>query len=283
MSVGGEKVEKRKICIGLNESFGLSYAEQLRLIKKIGFDGFFTKDCPEISELSALAQQLGLIYQSLHADFHRAAHIWRDGIRGSNAVISLMSVISTCAANKIPILVVHPFIGFDKPYLPTKQGLDNFRQCIDYAAEVGVNIAFENVEGQPYLEALMQTFRDYKNVGFCWDSGHELCYNKGTDMLALYGERLIATHLNDNLGISGDNISPNDDLHLLPFDGITDWGSACERLKKCGYAGPLTFEVKTHSKPDRHENDNYAAMPLEKYLTETFSRACKIRSLLDEK
>ena len=45
---------------------------------------------------------------------------------------------------------------------------------------------------------------------------------KGKDMLELYGDRLIATHINDNLGVSNSDgkIFRTDDLHLLPFDGI---------------------------------------------------------------
>ena len=44
-------------------------------------------------------------------------------------------------------------------------------------------------------------------------------------MLALYGEKLICTHLNDNLGIKDfeGKTTWHDDLHLLPFDGIADW------------------------------------------------------------
>lgn len=42
---------------------------------------------------------------------------------------------------------------------------------------------------------------DLDNVGFCLDAGHEMCYNHSADMLSLYGDRLIATHINDNLGI----------------------------------------------------------------------------------
>lgn len=44
-------------------------------------------------------------------------------------------------------------------------------------------------------------------------------------MLDKYGDRLIATHLNDNLGVSDfdGKVTWTDDLHLLPFDGIIDW------------------------------------------------------------
>ena len=134
------------------------------------------------------------------------------------------------------------------------------------------------------MSALMEAFKDYDNVGFCLDTGHELCYNHGQDMLALYGDRLIATHLNDNLGIRDFDgaITCIDDLHLLPFDGICDWQEVANRLHKCGFDGPLTFELNLNSKPGRHENDAYAEMPFERYLAEAFARACRVARLLQK-
>lgn len=42
-----------------------------------------------------------------------------------------------------------------------------------------------NVGGEAYLEESMSELRNYDNVGFCLDTGHEMCYNRGKDMLAL--------------------------------------------------------------------------------------------------
>ena len=100
-------------------------------------------------------------------------------------------------------------------------------------------------------------------------------------MLALYGDRLIATHLNDNLGISDfdGKIFWTDDLHLLPFDGIIDWKDAVIRLNKCGYNGILTLELSKTSKPGRHENDKYANMNISEYIAECYNRACRIAYL----
>ena len=92
--------------------------------------------------------------------------------------------------------------------------------------------------------------------------------------------RLIATHINDNLGIldfSG-SITWHDDLHLLPFDGIGDWADIVRRLR--GFDGPLTFELSTISKPDRHENDKYARLSPEEYIAEAYSRACRVAALV---
>lgn len=124
----------------------------------------------------------------------------------------------------------------------------------------------------------MEHYADNGSVGFCWDSGHEMCYNHSHDLLELYGNRLLLTHLNDNLGISRYDGKTfwTDDLHLLPFDGIADWDYNTERLKSSRRLEILNFELNINSKPERHENDAYTAMPPELYFAEAYKRACKI-------
>jgi sugar phosphate isomerase/epimerase len=92
---------------------------------------------------------------------------------------------------------------------------------------------------------------------------------------------LIATHINDNLGVKDffGVITWIDDLHLLPFDGVKDWADAVDRMNACGYQGELTFELNLASKPDRHENDSYAQMPFVLYLAEAYKRACRVATL----
>ena len=150
--------------------------------------------------------------------------------------------------------------------------------CLPCAKELGIKIAFENTEGDEYLAALMEHFENNGSVGFCWDSGHEMCYNRSVDLLAKFGDRLIMTHLNDNLGIGSfdGEITWKDDLHLLPFDGVADWDHNISRLQKSRYMPILNFELKVSSKPDRHENDIYMQMSPEQYFTEAYKRACKI-------
>ncbi|MCR5681236.1 MAG: sugar phosphate isomerase/epimerase, partial [Clostridiales bacterium] len=97
-----------------------------------------------------------------------------------------------------------------------------------------------------------------------------------------YPGRLIATHINDNLGIRdyGGRTFWYDDLHLLPFDGVGDWEDIARRLAV--FDGPLTFELTTHSKPDRHENDKYAKLTPEEYLAEAYARACRVATLVQK-
>lgn len=222
-----------------------------------------------------------MIYQSVHAPFIGVDALWEeDNEKAEKIVEKLMFSLKQCIRYEIPLLVMHAYIGFNK-HSPTQLGVDRFGKIVKFAENSGVKIAFENTEGMEYLDYLMEAFKNEKHVGFCFDSGHEKCYNYSIDMLAKYGNKLLGTHLNDNLGIKSlDNkIIWTDDLHLLPFDGIADWNDVVKRISITGFEGPLTFELNLSSKPGRHDNDKYKSIPIEQYLSESYARACKIREL----
>ena len=273
------------MAMGTSEAYGVPIDEQIRLLKKTGFEGFFTPWKPEypINEWASLARELGMIYQSIHAPFGGVADLWRsDKEKAQAAEKELIDCIHSCSENGVGLMISHCYIGFDGIVDITEEGLSRYGRIIDEAERCGVNIAFENTEGEEYLFALLDKFGDRKNVGFCLDTGHEMCYNFGKNLLEFFGDKLIATHINDNLGIKDYNgkIFWHDDLHLLPFDGIRDWKETADRLRKCGYKGILTFELCKSSKPDRHENDKYDRMPLEEYFAESYARACRFAAMI---
>ncbi len=272
---------KQKIGISVGARYEKPAVEVIEMLKKIGFDAVsleWGKGCVP-ADAADKALEVGLEIQSLHAPFNKSDDMWsEDEAISEPAIIELFSALDFCKEYKIPVMVMHTWIGFDYDENPTQKGLENYGRVVDKAAEYGVKIAFENTEGKEFLDALMEHFKDNDTVGFCWDSGHEMCYNYSEDLLAQYGDRLIMTHINDNLGISDFNgrIYWTDDLHLLPFDGIGDWDENVLRLKKSRKIDVLNFELCIGSKPDRHENDIYGEMGLEKYFTEAYKRACRI-------
>lgn len=271
---------KQKLCLGLMPSLPETPEEQVKLIKAAGFEGIFAdwSATGSLDEVAKAVKEEGLIFQSIHAPFKRAADMWHENEEKAEAAVAeLIACLDDCKRLCVPIMVAHAFIGFDE-HNPTPLGIKRFERVVKAAEEKGIKIAFENTEGEEYLDALMEAFKNNKNVGFCLDTGHEMCYNRSRDMLLSYGDRLIATHLNDNLGISRSDgeIFWTDDLHLLPFDGIADWEDIAARLDEWGFKDIMTFELTVSSKPDRHENDKYAAMPTEQYLAEAYSRACRV-------
>lgn len=277
---------KHLLCMNASPAFGCEIEEQIKMLRATGFDAFFTpweRDFP-IKKWAAVAKETGMIYQSVHAPFNKTADLWRDDKEKAElALQEITDCIHSCSDNGIELMISHCYIGFDGIVDITNEGLWRYGRIVEEAEKCGVRIAFENTEGIEYLSALLEAFRNNKNVGFCLDTGHEMCYNFGCDLLEKWGDRLIATHINDNLGIKdyNGNITWHDDLHLLPFDGIRDWDELAKRFVACGYDGILTFELNKHSKPGRHENDIYERMSLQDYFTASFIRACRFASRLD--
>lgn len=271
-----------KMCLGINSQFGCSPKEQIDIFKKTGFEAFFidwNRDT-DIKELKQYADMHEMIFQSIHAPFAKAADLWKNDKDSEAALNELLECLKDCAENDVPIMVCHAILGFDK-HSPNRYGVENYRRVVEKAKEYGVKIAFENTEGEEYLEELMSAFADYENVGFCWDTGHEMCYNRGKDMMELYGNRILCTHLNDNLGIKAydGTITWTDDLHLLPFDGIADWDGIVKRLNKYNYNDILTFELCKLNRPERHESDGYEKMSIGEYVAEVYKRACRVAML----
>ena len=276
---------KQKLCLALSNGFGIPYEEQIRLFKSTGFEGAaidLSDKNADAYKIAAAIKDEDMLVSYLHAPFNKSDDMWMDGEIGDIALAELLDCVETCSRLEIPAMVAHTFLGFDSDNVPTQIGIERYGALAVRANELGVKLALENTEGEEYLAALMKELSGIPSVSFCWDTGHELCYNYGKDMISLYGDKLSVTHINDNLGIRDyeGKITYIDDLHLLPFDGITDWDSVAKRIAGCGFDGPLSFELSINSKPNRHENDKYAAMPIESYIAEAYIRACRVADLV---
>lgn len=272
-----------KLCLGTGMGFDIPTEEQIRLIKKAGFDGFFTdaENIENLMKYAQIAKEENMIYQSVHAPFGKMHVMWEGTEEEAENVLSeLKNCVDSCEKIGVYLLICHVIIGMER-CTPNDTGAERFRRLCEYAKEKGIRIAFENTEGEEYLAAVMERCKDLDNVGFCFDSGHEMCYNFSRDMLSLYGDRLIATHLNDNLGMKDEKIKTwYDDLHLLPFDGIADWENIAGRLKKSTCPQCLTFELVSTNKPERNAHDKYQGMTFLEYVTEAYRRAEKFKNFL---
>ncbi|MBR2989241.1 MAG: sugar phosphate isomerase/epimerase, partial [Clostridia bacterium] len=235
---------KRQLCITLTSVGNETLEEKFRLIKEAGFDGFFEgyESDEQIDKLRKFAREYDLLFQSIHAPFHKAADVWREGEVGEIAIREIYDTVDSAFKHGVEVVVAHAYIGFDTGEKPTNIGVDRVGKLVEYAKERGVKVAYENTEGEEFLETLISALNGYDNFGYCWDTGHEQCYNYSQDTLAKYGKRVFATHINDNLGVRDFNgkTTWHDDLHLLPYDGIIDWRDAMARLVKTGFDGPLT-------------------------------------------
>ncbi len=274
------------LCINIETHYDIPLSEKLKTVKAAGFDAvFYDKErycgAKKSEAFAAECEKNGLIFHSIHAPFYGMDDIWHDESGELSKIIEadLYDSIDECYALGVPLVIMHAIIGMDR-CTPTDLGIKRLEKIIDYAVSKNITIGFENTEGEVYLKRIFDTFGIVPNVGFCFDSGHEMCYNYSRDLLKEYGNLLVSTHLNDNLGMTYlYNMTFLDDSHLLPFDGIRDWEKTALSLRRCGYSGMLTFELNPKSKPGRHANDIYSCLDYEQYIGKAFERADRFREL----
>ena len=258
----------------IHDSFGISLEQNLEIIKDAGFDCVFSSFSRELNVKEAVnkANSIGLKYETLHAPFKHCGleqnlnSMWSDGKNGDEYLKLLLECIDSCADNGIEKCVIHNAVSENPPPI-SKIGQKRFEQLFVYAENKGIHMAIENLESLEHLSCLLKLADSFH--GFCWDCGHNLCYTPMTDLPALYGQRMLCTHVDDNRGITRPGkIHYTDDLHLLPFDGNLDWDWYAEKIRECGYDGPLTLEIKSISGLDAAD-----------FYKEAYKRAFKLRQM----
>lgn len=131
-----------------------------------------------------------------------------------------------------------------------------------FCKEFGVRLALENLLGTPLVhqkEQFDKLFSRYNHnfLGFCFDPGHGAIMSQGDplELIKRYQHRLIAMHLNDNMGATPDHLS-NDlttakqDFHMIPGQGMINWDELAGVIAKSSYELPLTLELSCKGKLD---------------------------------
>ena len=272
-----------KLGFSLQENYALPIPQVIDLLADTGFCAVSPVWQPDINLKDTVlrARSRGLTVQSLHGPLRKMPAMWDPNPTVAQLILeNLLQSATDCAQAEIPLLVVHPWNGVDYSFCPDTLCFDHFDTLVTHADQLGISIAFENLEGPEFLGALLKRYADCKRIGFCWDSGHELCYTPGYDFLQQYGDRLMLTHLNDNLGVTDPSgrLQGTDDLHLLPYDGIIDWDNIVHRLKSANPQEILNVEFKIRPKGDRCKLDLYSQLSLSDYFQLGYQRACQALS-----
>lgn len=267
----------RKIGLNMLSFEGTTLDQCARLMKEYGFDSTFSGVRASDKEQAELAETItknGIFYESLHAPFDHINDIWFDTDGGVQMTDELKASIDRCAAADVPILVVHLSSGLTPP--PTTDiGRGRFAELVEYAARKNVSIAFENQRMLANIAWAFEEFKDAKNVGFCWDCGHEYCFSPGRRYMPLFGDRLIFTHLHDN------TCEFNIDRHLIPFDGNIPFDFIAKQIKESGYTGTLMLE--TFPRFTEGKYDSYQDYSLEQFISRSADAAKKLRDMVDGK
>lgn len=216
-------------------------AERMQALRGAGFDEVMlwwgdehtvTQGRP--LEQFDLAQRYGLRVRTAHHPFGLTNALWLDNLDGQSHVQMIEQGLETAGKLGIEHLVLHTNKGKNPPE-PNHLGLARMRRLVEKAARHGVVLALENtrfLRHQAFLfDAIASPF-----LGFCYDSGHAHCFTPAEDPLALFGRRLVTTHLSDNRGPG------QGDLHLRPGLGTIDFAFLVPRLLAFGPKVSLNLE-----------------------------------------
>jgi protein FrlC len=152
--------------------------------------------------------------------------------------------------------VIHPggerASTFAEELSERRRRVEGFRELADYAAEHDFSLAIENMTdgardcrsaiGQRRYGATIEDLHtlidavDRRNVGICLDVGHANVQGyEMAEAVRQCGERLIATHIQDNDGTR--------DGHLAPMRGSINWSAGIAALREIGYDGLFNLEI----------------------------------------
>jgi len=223
-------MQKLSIYTSATNNFPLE--DRIAAIKEVGYDSicldFSYKQVGEMvwDNQVRLAHKYNLPIENAHLSGSGMNAVWEEGEKGELVTERLIDELKRMAAFGIKVGIVHVTWGRVAPPPPSELALHRYERAVEVAEQLGVTIALENSVFPEPLHYLLETIKS-PNVGFCYDSGHEIGFTPEEDFLAKYGDRLVAMHLHDNVY--------QDDMHALPFTKDINWEEKVAALKKTDY------------------------------------------------
>lgn len=146
--------------------------------------------------------------------------------------------------NKLDMSLLTLHLWFDPRFVKEKViafKIGLLRRIIDKAADLEITVCLENLsETASHLAA---PFNALPSLNLTLDLGHAQLLtevNTSYEFIEKYPERIKHVHLHDNRGGN----SYQDDLHLLPGEGIVDFEKIFEKLREMDYDRTITLELK---------------------------------------
>ena len=230
-------------CFGYGAGYNVPFEERYKLIKNAGFD------CVMLWWSDRFGR--GIDYQK-DVQYARSAGLYIENIH--TPVHTYLQCVKDCFQYNITTMVIHlP----DDEHPVNDLGIKRLENVISEAEKKNIQVAFENLNNILNLALVLEAFQS-KNVGYCYDSCHHLNYAPDDDLLKLYGNRLMALHLQDNGG--------KHNQHHLPFDGNIDWVNVMKRIALTGYQGATSLEPM---------NWDYEHLSIQQFLDLAYQKAKK--------
>ena len=197
----------------------------------------------------------GLEISTAHFPQEQMASFWMDNEAGDALEKRLLQAVREAGERKIAHMVVHTTRRDITPE-PNETGLRRFARAVEAGEKHGVRIALENTRFLRYNRYLFDRIAS-PYLAFCFDCGHANCFTPGEDPLAMFGARLVTTHLHDNDG--------SRDQHKLIGEGSTDMDRVFRRL---GALGAKEYNLESRYAPEPGER----GWQMEEYLSGAYAR-----------
>ncbi len=258
-------IENSKICDSIDVIDAISEAGF-----KNAFVQWYDKNDWKMSQEEQVkyARSKGLNIIFAHLGYDNINDIWLSeeeyNLKNCNNVERYKKDIKDVHDLGIDLVIMHLTSKFVAPPF-NEASLNRIKEIVDYAESLNVKIAFENTKIKGYLEYVLGNIKN-KNVGVCYDIGHDHAHFKDTYNFSFFKDRFFAVHLHDNHG--------EDDEHLLPFDGTVDYEKQLKNLKENGYNGYTTLELKYQKK--------YSDMSLKEFYKEAFKRGKLLQKMFNK-
>jgi sugar phosphate isomerase/epimerase len=228
----------------------------LETIKRAGFDeidlfalpGHFDwYDQGHVDEIHRGLRESGLRCGCIHAPWDPGLTIdiaSLDDTQRSNSLAEVKACIDVLRRFGGDVLVAHP--GSDVTSRAryeerVARARDSLSEIAAYTRGKRIKLAIENpppgelCHEQDEILALLGSFQETPNVGFCFDTGHANTNPGGMDLITQVPLPCYIVHLSDNHG-------ENDD-HLPPGQGSIDWLRFFLKLDELRFDGICTLEL----------------------------------------
>lgn len=235
---------------GISFYFGYNTDCKIRanLIKKCGFDCVITnadkrynKQSGSINRQIKLFKKEGLKLSSLHMSYkeEELPEFFKDNQTGKKIEKRIIKDLYLAKKYHFNCVVVH-LNGQS-----SEIGFNRLRKILKTCEKLDIPIAIENLENQKLFVEVFQRI-DNKYMKFCYDCGHNNCFDPDFDYLEKYGDKLICLHLHDNKG--------DKDSHTLNKYGNIDWDKLAKKLSKCNEVN-LDYELLMHEKNKENQEE----------------------------
>lgn len=258
-------MNKKGICLYFG--YSIKQGESQKLIKKHGFDSIITIADKKLNwQNASIKKQVKsckkncLELSSLHMSYFGKdlTKFWQEGKYGNELEKSLIKDVKIAHRYKFTCVVVH-LAGE-----PSKIGFERIRRVLKYCEKYNIPLALENIG---WFKTLKATFENIKSdyLKFCFDIGHQNCFEPEIDNLSFFGDKLITLHLHSNMG--------QKDEHTLKKYGNIDWENFAKRIAKLNPNINLDYEILMHTRHcERADN----------VLEEVYNEACELEKMIEK-